>query len=899
MTFSSSCQYLLLTVVFLWGFNNGANAQFKSVTGTITTDSGQVLQAASINLINDKSTILSFAISGNKGTYTLTVPVSSAADSLSLEVSYIGYKKQRRPLIPGQYVYDFRLSADTGTLNNVLIRNRPAIQSLGDTIRYYVNNFARPEDRSIGDVLRRMPGISVDVDGTIYHNGKKVENLYIQGDDLMDGRYGLAPKIISKDLINSVDIIQNHQPIEVLKNKEQSDKTAINLVLKNEKSLKLSTKAMAGGGFPSLYDCSLNPILLSERIKMINTIAFNNSGVDYKNDFRQLGATSLVSTITQEPPGITLSLGTVSPPDLPLANYYFNRSGIANLNNLYKTKKGLQLKTNLQVYIDRNTWNYFNRTDNYLPADTITFSETQRFTSKPFLFNGAVSMQVNKEKYFFNNTLRISLSNYRDNSELNFNGSGFEQQLTKKPREFSNDLSWIPAFRGKGIGELRWLISYSTNRQLLDIGSGYFSPVPGQQGNFDHVIQTMDLPTFYSHTYLSYRLHGSSINQEYKAGITIQTQTLESLLSFTKNGLTTPYASDPGNDLDWNKRTIYTSANYQFRKKKTSMTLKLPLNFQHINYSQNGYQPDGLQNNIIFTPEFSTRYDITPEKNITARYRMGNTFGTSSNVFRGALLQNYRLLQANDAALQQRNSHSAALNYEYQKSIVMLFLNLGLSWDKTISNSILSSDVSGNLFRTILLPYRNTQTNTALNMIFSKYIFRLKTTLSVKSQLSRFRFKQLINNQFLPFYSDMLYLNASLLKKISGAVSINYQPMYLWNLSKADDKNTAIPLNYTNRSLRFEQSLAVSFTAKKKLLVEINGRHSISNQTGSKDVQYFFLDSKMRVTNTGKKIDLGLELNNIFNVKSYIRYLINSNQLLQDEYTIRGRMAVLRLDYYF
>jgi predicted transcriptional regulator len=31
----------------------------------------------------------------------------------------------------------------------------------GDTLRYMVNSFSKEQDRSIGDVLKRMPGIEV------------------------------------------------------------------------------------------------------------------------------------------------------------------------------------------------------------------------------------------------------------------------------------------------------------------------------------------------------------------------------------------------------------------------------------------------------------------------------------------------------------------------------------------------------------------------------------------------------------------------------------------------------------------------------------------------------------------------------------------------------------------
>lgn len=899
MTLKSFCQYLLLSVIFIAGKTNNAFTQNRSITGIVKNDSDHVLQSASVNLVNEKSTIISFAITGKKGEYSLTLPSIPAAGAFWLEVSYIGYKKQRSPFDRNRFTYDFILSPDTNTLTGIIARNKPPVQSLGDTIRYYVMSFARDEDRSIGDVLRRMPGISVDLDGTIYYNGKKVENLYIQGDDLMGGRYGVAPKVIRKELISSVDVIRNHQPIQVLKDKELSDKTAINLVLKNEKSLKLSARAMAGVGLPEQYDLSITPLLLHERIKTINAIALNNSGVDYKNDFKQLGASNLIAAITDDRPGVNLSLANIGPPDLPLANYYFNKSGIINLNNLYKTKKGIQFKSNFQLFYDNNTMNFYSRTDNYLPGDTVIFRETQSFHNKPLLFNSSLNIMINHDRYFFNNNVKINLKRSTDDSRMNFNDYSFGQQLHKTVREFSNDLNWIPAFRGKGIGELRWLISYTSDKQLLDVGEGYFSEIINQQGYYDHVLQSLKIPSVFSNLYFSYRIPGTILNQQYKIGYISQSQTLETNLEFDQNGQVIPYSGDVGNDLRWNRSNFYFLDEYQVRYKKLRAVLQLPFSYQYIHFYQQEYMLNSRNKDLVFTPGLNMRYDLNPEQSLAAKFNYTNYFGNISNVYRGAVLQNYRMLQANDAGLQEKRIYSAGVNYEFQKSIIMLFLNAGLSWDRTRENSMLATDISDNIQRTILLPYKNTQINTSLNISFSKYLFNLKSTLSLKSQLYRFKYTQLINSRFLPFYSDAFILNATLLKKISGTVNLTYQPACLWSLSKLKDKETTISNNFSNKSFDLDQDLAISFAPVKKLYVEINCRHHYSKQTNNKDVQYFFMNTKLRFSNKEKKIDLDLDVTNLFNVKKYVRYSVSANQARQDQYTIRGRMAIVRIDYYF
>lgn len=62
----------------------------------------------------------------------------------------------------------------------------------GDTLVYSVATFAKDDDRSIGDVLKKMPGIQVAEDGKITYNGTPINKFYIEGKDLLQGRYGLA-----------------------------------------------------------------------------------------------------------------------------------------------------------------------------------------------------------------------------------------------------------------------------------------------------------------------------------------------------------------------------------------------------------------------------------------------------------------------------------------------------------------------------------------------------------------------------------------------------------------------------------------------------------------------------------------------------------------------------------
>ena len=108
------------------------------------------------------------------------------------------------------------------------------ISSHGDTLLYNVAAFRSASDRNIEDVIRKLPGISVSENGTISYQGESINKFYIEGLDLLSGRYALATRNISPDDIASVSIYENHQPKKVLKDISFSEKAALNLKLKNQ-----------------------------------------------------------------------------------------------------------------------------------------------------------------------------------------------------------------------------------------------------------------------------------------------------------------------------------------------------------------------------------------------------------------------------------------------------------------------------------------------------------------------------------------------------------------------------------------------------------------------------------------------------------------------------------------
>lgn len=127
-----------------------------------------------------------------------------------LQVRAFNYAYETRTIPNKTAEYNFTLTPKATELPNVLVKPAPITQK-GDTINYIVSEFSDEKDRSIADVLRKMPGIEIKGDGLVLYQGKPIQKYYIEGLDLLEGKYNLANQNLPHISVSSVQILENHQ----------------------------------------------------------------------------------------------------------------------------------------------------------------------------------------------------------------------------------------------------------------------------------------------------------------------------------------------------------------------------------------------------------------------------------------------------------------------------------------------------------------------------------------------------------------------------------------------------------------------------------------------------------------------------------------------------------------
>jgi len=876
----------ILTLLFLFFGITSAFAQ-KQLKGKVKDTRGAPIVSANINLKDKEGSILSFTRTNDKGEYTLSF--TEEVKDLSLEATIIGFAKKTVSITEANKSYDLTLEDDQINLKTVVVKNKPSLTSNGDTLNYKTSDFADKQDRSIGDVLKKMPGIEVAENGKISYNGKGISALYQDGDNLLDDKYSIGTKSIPHGAVDKVQVIEKDQPIKMLRKNNMSDDVALNLVLKDEARLKVMGDIKAGLGSPNRFDGNANAMMFKKKIKFINNIKGNNIGIDPGMD---LTSFNMTRSDNDKLSGF-LSAGAAGVPTLPQKRTLFNKAGLANLNNLYNFNKDLQAKINFSYLYDQRDQQYSKFSETYLAGQTITYNELQENTIHPQKLQGKLNLTSNAETHYFNNTFTVNFAPMRTNSNIITNGIAANQSLKQNAFDFSNEMNFRKKLKSDNTFNFYSIFTRTTQPELLNITPGLNEVILNNGKPFAELNQYVKLPTWYTNNYTSFGVVKGNFIQTYRVGFNVQHQNLNSELYRVQNNQTTELISqNMTNDLDWFRTKVYTEASYEYASGKFKTSLGLPISYNLINYNDQTKGLDKTLNKVFINPSFNVKYQTGAENYVSANYNFNNDLGGIDDVYQGTILKNYRSLFANDAPISERKTQSVGAAFNFRKAMQMFFFNAGINYSNTTLNTISSYTLSNNIQQRIVLPFENNITSFSISANASKYLFDLRSTVNVGASFTESTFEQLQNNQLLPFTSQMKNFRAGIDSKITNYLNWSYSS----TLSISNNKTTN-GIKNNNQQLRQQSSLTA--TAFKSLFITLAAEHIFTHQTTQPNLRYVFADFNMRYRFQKLKTDLEFGITNLANIKKFEANYLSANSFSSGTYYIPGRVAMMKATFNF
>lgn len=228
---------LLIIILF---FSAGAQAQNNYFTGKVVDSTGVALDMVSVALLSPSdSSLESFTVTNPDGTFQ-TDRLSNG--NYILQVSFLGYSTHAENVTVGPDGTPsdrgiIRLVSQLNVLSEVVINGqRIPVLINKDTVEYDASAFRVRADDNVEDLLKRLPGIDVDRDGTITAQGREVEEVLVDGKEFFGGDPAVATRNIPADAVKSVQVYDRQSDDAKFTGVDDGERSkTINLELKEDR----------------------------------------------------------------------------------------------------------------------------------------------------------------------------------------------------------------------------------------------------------------------------------------------------------------------------------------------------------------------------------------------------------------------------------------------------------------------------------------------------------------------------------------------------------------------------------------------------------------------------------------------------------------------------------------
>lgn len=285
--------FLILSLTFLSIFNTYAQTT-HDVSGTVADSTKLSLPGSSIKLVsNGGDSTMSIADANGKFIFA-----GVKGSKITLTISSIGFtavKKHfaldndNKPVDLGNII----LQPQTNMLNQVTIVGAAnPITLKEDTVVYNAGSYKVRENAPAEDLLKKLPGVDVDVNGNITTQGKQVTKVRINGKDYMGGDVQSATKNLPADIIENIQMIDDYGDQANLTGVKTGEPDKImNITIRKDKNYGYTGQATAGDGEDALpksqgipnqnrYIGSLNVFTFNGDQQVAVQGSFNNTNVN-------------------------------------------------------------------------------------------------------------------------------------------------------------------------------------------------------------------------------------------------------------------------------------------------------------------------------------------------------------------------------------------------------------------------------------------------------------------------------------------------------------------------------------------------------------------------------------------------------------------------------------------
>lgn len=233
---------------------------------------------------------ISFTKTNTQGEFTLSI---GKEIEFYIAIHHFQYKKVRvfysSSSIKNNSFLDFYLESEIKKIDEVIIENKKWIKENQDTVTIQAKPFLVGNETVIEDLMKKLPGVNVDKNGTIRVGNTEIEKVMVEGDDFFEKNYTILTQNMPVYTIKEVEIIKNFTHNKHLKSIIPSNKVAINLKLKNEyRHITFGDISVARAIFPENREAyKANVIQMGKKNKHFGLLNRMTTGNDAENEVKK------------------------------------------------------------------------------------------------------------------------------------------------------------------------------------------------------------------------------------------------------------------------------------------------------------------------------------------------------------------------------------------------------------------------------------------------------------------------------------------------------------------------------------------------------------------------------------------------------------------------------------
>ena len=713
--------FLILTVLSVT-----AIAQ-TTISGRVTDTQNETMEGCIVAALTPAdSTIVGYSMTDSVGRYHISLEHDYAR--LLLRLTGFNIKRAYRNVEGKTQCIDWKAEEENMVLREVQVKAQKLWGSR-DTLNYLVSAYMKDYDRTIGDVLKQLPGISIEENGTIKYQGVAINHFYIEGMDVLQGRYNLATSGIRAEDVATVQVLEHHEHVRALQDQIPPESAAINLKLKKKakgvwthnihlgggmeapasappppegekdnQSTLPSYSPSGAGGARSLWDCDAYSMNFGTRGQHVIFYGNGNTGNGSTLGDRHYGGIgATVHTLT----------GVLSASRSPIGSNLRDNLHNFYTHNLRKINETTQLHYNASYKYDLQRLESYARTTYTMPDGTQLLM-TEDASSRHRQHHGEAELQyeLNAEKLYIENTLNWT-GEWNDSwGTILTSTDRIRQDARNRVMGLSDRLHWVHRTAGGGGFDMTSNASFSRNPQSLAI-------TDGMEAMQDVTLTSAQFGAHFS-TLKNLTRHRWSIAPT--AGIATQYMGVESDLQHPEVNL-----GQLGN-MHYTHSTTSIGATARYVKGGLSLSLDVPLGLSYTTLSNNPYSSedtDAKRLKLSLSPDFSLLWRMHDNWTLHGGASYGASENGWSQMLTSYIMSNYRTLSRYRAHIYDSHSLDGRLKIDFKEIFAEVFAFLeakaGRSWSDVMYGSTL--DAQGHsVMQAELLPHHSTNYNLVGNL---------------------------------------------------------------------------------------------------------------------------------------------------------------------------------------